>query len=252
MQIYLSYCFSDEKIVNRVRETLKSNSLDVVENIIDSTVGQSLTSYVSEKISTSDAVLFFISKNSEKSAYLQYEMSIAISNRSNGKKVKLIPVLLDRNVDIPFFLKEFVYLDLSDSAKYEESMEKLLHGLDHVDTVSVNEELSGKIHSLEIEQAMLRLQKAEYEHRKQSLLHRTMTLFVGVITVAISFISLLVLFWLTKSDASSFQEFSSYSGFAGFILGSVSSLVASILCILNFLKNKGGEDVTGSEARHDR
>lgn len=106
-----------------------------------------MTSYVSEKISTSDAVLFFISKNSEKSAYLQYEMSIAISNRSNGKKVKLIPVLLDRNVDIPFFLKEFVYLDLSDSAKFEESMEKLLHGLDHVDTVSVNEELSGKIHS---------------------------------------------------------------------------------------------------------
>lgn len=169
MKVFFSYSQNDKEVVSRVKECLYDNGFNIFDQNTDISTGSNLSSAIYKAISNSDAILFFISKNTEKSYWMQQEISLAVSHKLNGKEIKLIPIKLDENIEIPFFLKDYLYLDVSGSSSFEMAMKQLIIGLRKESTSSVKNDQAIKFEQLKIEKELLlieSIQREEYEKYK--------------------------------------------------------------------------------------
>lgn len=232
MNIFLSYSHEDSEVVDKVRNFLASHEITVFNDRTDIGAGESLTASINQAISNSDAVLFFVSKNSEKSQWIQQEMSLAVSDKLKGRNVKLIPVLLDRSVEVPFFLKDYLYLDMSKPADFNSTMARLISGLKETSKSTAKQDLEAKAINIEIEKEILQLKTLEHEELQK---YKTRQLFfVSAIVTLISavFVSVGLLGWLTESENSNLEWI------LAFVSGSVASLVGSFLYMKKEAPNK--------------
>ncbi|CAK2832360.1 TIR domain-containing protein [Vibrio crassostreae] len=232
MNIFLSYSHEDSEVVDKVRNFLDSHEIAVFNDKTDIGAGESLTVSINQAISNSDAVLFFVSKNSEKSQWIQQEMSLAVSDKLKGRDIKLIPVLLDRGVEVPFFLRDYLYLDMSNPADFESTMTRLISGLNETSKSTAKQDLEAKAINIEIEKELLQLKTLEYEELQK---YKTRQMFfVSAIVTLISaiFVSVGLLSWLTESENSNLEWI------LAFVSGSVASLVGSFLYMKKEAPNK--------------
>ncbi|MFT6835612.1 MAG: hypothetical protein ACJA0H_001652 [Francisellaceae bacterium] len=124
MSIFLSYAYRDNDVIQKVRNHLVHNQIDVFDDRNDIAAGASLIRSINDAIDHSDTLLFFISGNSEKSIWMSQEISLAINKKMNGGEATLIPILLEKNAKTPFFLKDYLYLDLTDESNFDAVMDK--------------------------------------------------------------------------------------------------------------------------------
>ena len=223
MKVFLSYSYDDHKVAQKVRNFLVHHDIEVFDDKIDIATGANLTASINKAINNSDAVLFFVSKISDKSQWMQQEMSLAVSNKLQGKEIKLIPIVIERNVDVPFFLKDYVYLDISETSNFEISMGRLLEGLSSVQNTSIEQDLAAKVSNIGIEKELLKLQRLEHEEYKKFKTRQMF--FVSMIATLISAIvaSVGLLGWVAKIDYSNFEWV------IAFLAGAIASMTASIL-----------------------
>lgn len=255
MRVFLSHSYEDNDIANKVRNYLAHHDMAVFDDKADIATGASLNASISHAISNSDAVLFFISKNSEKSQWVQQEMSLAVSNRLKGKDVKLIPVLLDKSAEIPFFLKDYLYLDISKSNDFDISMKKLMEGIVSVQKTSLKQDLEAKVANIEIEKEILKVKSLEHEEFKKFKTRQMFFVSMIVTLVSAIVVSVGLLGWLAKI------EYSNFEWIIAFLVGSMASMLGSILYMKKEKPNKEElnrkiddlhEMVKKMEARHDR
>lgn len=232
MRVFLSHSNEDSDIARKVRNYLVHNGLNVFDDKNDITTGSNLTASINKAISSSDAVLFFVSKNSEKSQWVQHEMSLAVSNKLNGKDVKLIPLVLDKNAEIPFFLKDYLYLDISRSKDFESSMAKLIEGIKSEPTTSVREDLDAKVADIEIEKAFLELKSIEHEEFKKFKTRQMFFVSMIVTLVSAIIVSVGLLGWAAKIDYSNFEWI------IAFLAGVMASMLGSVLYMRKERPNK--------------
>lgn len=222
MRVFLSHSFEDNDIAQKVRNYLVRHDLDVFDIKNDIATGSNLKASINQAISDSDAVIFFVSKNSEKSQWVQHEMSLAVSNRLNGKNVKLIPVVLDKNAEMPFFLKDYLYLDMSKSQDFDISMMKLIEGIKSERRTSVREDLEAKIADIEIEKEFLKLKSMEYEELKKFKTRQMFFVSMIATTVSAIIVSIGLLGWVAKIDYSQFEWI------IPFLFGSIATMLVHI------------------------
>lgn len=187
MNVFFSYSQNDKEVVNRVKERLYKNGFNVFDQNNDVSTGSNLLSAINSAINDSDAFLFFISKNTEKSHLMQQEISLAVSNKLNGKEIKLIPIKLDETVEIPFFLKDYFYLDASGPSGFEVAMEQLITDLRKENKSSIKNDQAIKFEKLKIERELFlieSIQRDEYEKYK--------TRQISFITAMVVMVSLLI------------------------------------------------------------
>ncbi|KVX03221.1 toll/interleukin-1 receptor domain-containing protein [Shewanella frigidimarina] len=255
MRVFLSHSYEDNDIASKVRNYLAHHDLTVFDDKADIATGASLNASISQAISDSDVVLFFVSKNSEKSQWIQQEMSLAVSNRLKGKDVKLIPIVLDRNAEIPFFLKDYLYLDMSKSKDFDISMKKLVDGIKSNSKTSVKQDLEATVANIEIEKELLKIKSLEHEEFKKFKTRQMF--FVSMIVTLVSAIvaSVGLLGWLAKVDYSNFEWI------IAFLAGAMASMFGSIIYMKKEKPNKNElnkkindlhEMIKKMEARHDR
>jgi flagellar basal body-associated protein FliL len=232
MKVFLSYSYSDYQIVQNVRNYLIHHGIDVFDQKNDITTGSNLSSTIYDAINRSDAVLFFVSKNAEKSEWVQQEISLAVANKLKGNNVKLIPIIIEENINIPFFLKDYVSLDISKETNFKDAMLRLIKGLQEEKTTSVEEDQAVKITNIQIAKELLKVKSLEHEEYKKFKSRQIffITLIATIVSSIVASIGLLV--WLTNSEHSQFEWI-----FA-FFIGAAASMLGSILYMKKENHNK--------------
>ncbi|WP_261867500.1 toll/interleukin-1 receptor domain-containing protein [Pectobacterium carotovorum] len=205
MKIFLSYAHNDERIAQRIRNYLTHHGVDIDFVMSDMTTGSNLKSSINDAIANSDAVLFIISKNTEKSEWMSQEISLAIYNKTNGKNIRLIPLRVDKNAEIPFFLKSYSYLDLSNNADFESAMSRLVIGLHKKMTTSAEEELSIQAEGIKLEAESLKMKELQYDDYKK--FKNRQVIFITMISMLLSaiIVSISLVGWLAKIEFSQIQ-----------------------------------------------
>ncbi|MES3008542.1 MAG: toll/interleukin-1 receptor domain-containing protein [Pseudomonadota bacterium] len=223
MKVFISHTSEDSQIANNIRNYLAHRDIEVFDDKTDISMGSNLASSINEAIGSSDAVLFVISKNTDKSRWIHQEMSIALNNKLKGKEVKLIPIVVEKNTEIPFFLKDYLYLDISKGQDFESGMSKIVKSLASDQKTSIKQDLETKVENIEIEKKLLMLKSLEYVEYKK--FRSRQMFFITMIATLISSIAASVglLGWVANI------EYSNFEWILAFLVGAVASMVGSLL-----------------------
>ncbi|BFM06941.1 toll/interleukin-1 receptor domain-containing protein [Halioxenophilus aromaticivorans] len=255
MKVFISHTNEDAHIAIKIRNYLVHSDIDVFDDKADISMGSNLASSINEAIDASDAVLFIISRNTDKSRWVHQEMSLAISNKLNGKSVKLIPIVVEKNSEIPFFLKDYLYLDLSRGQDFETGMSRLIEGLRSDKKTSIQQDLEAKVTSIEIEKELLKIKSLEHEEFRK--FKSRQMFFIAMIATLVSsvVVSIGLLGWVAKI------EYSNFEWIIAFLVGAMASMLGSLLYMRKDRPHKDElvrkidelhNSLKEMEARHDK
>src|SRR5437016_274442 len=114
MDVFLSYARDDQSAVREIAQRLEQAGIKSWIPEKEIKPGDSFPFKIAEAIQSAASVLVFLSPKSSKSEWVNREIALALSETYKGDRKRIIPVLLDKNAEVPFFLKHRQYIDLSD------------------------------------------------------------------------------------------------------------------------------------------
>ncbi|MBN2093021.1 TIR domain-containing protein [candidate division KSB1 bacterium] len=128
---YLSYNFSDSKVVSEIRNIFNKNGLQIFDPLIDLYFGQSITSIIKDTLKTSKNILFFIGQETIKSKLIFQEIGFVVGLLENHKDIQIITILLpDTHSDaVPEILKSYFCVDLNHKEITEETIKPLIDAI---------------------------------------------------------------------------------------------------------------------------
>jgi hypothetical protein len=126
--IFMSHSSKDKFFVRTLAEHFRKYGVDVWLDEAEINIGDSLTEKIGEAIERTDYVGVVLSHNSINSEWVQRELQIALQKELKGKKVVVLPILIE-TVEMPPFLKDKLYADFTSSDKFESELFKLLRAI---------------------------------------------------------------------------------------------------------------------------
>jgi len=126
--IFLSHSSKDKFFVRTLADHLRSYGIKVWIDEAEINIGDSLIEKIGRAIESTDYVGVVLSHNSINSEWVQRELQIALQKEIKGKKVVVLPILIEA-IELPPFLKDKLYADFTNSEKYENELPKLLRAL---------------------------------------------------------------------------------------------------------------------------
>lgn len=127
--IFLSHNKADKSFVRRVAQDLKRFSIKVWIDEAEIQVGDSLIDKISNGIESYDYLGVFLSNNSVNSEWVKREVNIALHEEINGRKIKVLPFLIE-DCQIPTFLRDKLYVDFSSTNNYNSALSSVLERLE--------------------------------------------------------------------------------------------------------------------------
>jgi hypothetical protein len=137
-KVFLSYADEDRATMERIRNSLRRESITVWTNTTDIQTGEAFETAIQRGIEQADNFVFLLSDESLNSTYCQQELELAL-----GLHKRIIPVLVRETDPNPVegVLRELQYIDLTDNVKEEDYLldeSQLLKTL-HQDAAYYNE-----------------------------------------------------------------------------------------------------------------
>lgn len=129
MNVFLSYAKEDEQAVHAIRSALSTAGIGYWTPEKDIHPGDSIVSRIEEGIESADRVLIVLSPQSSKSEWVNREIALALAQSFEAHGKRIIPVLLDKKTEIPFFLKDMQYVDLTNPATRCEQLRLLVEAI---------------------------------------------------------------------------------------------------------------------------
>lgn len=126
--IFLSHSSADKPFVRKLAADIHRNGFYAWVDEAEIKLGDSLIGKIEEGIENTDYLGVVISSNSIKSEWVTREVRIALNQEIHGKRVKVLPILLE-NVNIPSFLLDKKYADFTTEEKYKSSLQLILDRL---------------------------------------------------------------------------------------------------------------------------
>jgi hypothetical protein len=126
--VFLSHSSKDRFFARKLAETLKKYGVTVWIDEAELRVGDSLIDKISTAINQADFVAAVLSHNSVNSNWVQKELSLAMSKELAGRRIVVLPILIDR-CELPSFLSDKLYADFTDSDNFDAPMQRLLHAV---------------------------------------------------------------------------------------------------------------------------
>jgi len=123
--IFMSHSSKDKFFVRNLAERFQEYGIKVWLDEAEINIGDSLIEKIGEAIENTDYVGVVLSHNSINSEWVQRELQIALQKEIKGKKVVVLPILIE-TVEIPPFLKDKRYADFTNPEKFENELFKLL------------------------------------------------------------------------------------------------------------------------------
>lgn len=156
---FVSYSSQDAPIVERIVDELRKRGKSVwltSENVLP---GQQLASSVEKGLELSTTVVAVLSRASRRSSWVSTEIAWALANQK-----PVIPVLVDKDAEIPSLLHSYQILDMTTSATFERSISQLAEALtapekdNHSESVSREGFIKGEEEILALKLEKLKLE----------------------------------------------------------------------------------------------
>jgi len=128
ISVFLSHSSKDKFFARKLAETLVSYDMKVWLDEAELKVGDSLIGKISAAIDQADFVAVILSHNSVQSAWVTKELHLAMNQEIEGRRIKVLPILIDR-CEIPDFLTDKVYADFTNPDDFDGPLSRLLHAL---------------------------------------------------------------------------------------------------------------------------
>lgn len=128
VSLFLSHSWQDKFFARNLAEVLESQGIKVWIDEAELRVGDSLLQRLSEAIGRTDFFGIVLSHSSVSSTWVQKELQIAMKEEIDGKRIKVLPILLEK-CEIPIFLKDKLYADFTDPADFGNSLFQLLSAM---------------------------------------------------------------------------------------------------------------------------
>jgi WD40 repeat protein len=137
-QVFLSYADEDRATMEKIRNSLRRESITVWTNKTDIQTGEAFEDAINRGIEQADNLVFLLSPESVNSTYCQQELDLALSLNK-----RIIPVLV-RKTDpdqLPNALRSLQYIDLTDNVLEDDYLldESQLLKILHEDAAYYNE-----------------------------------------------------------------------------------------------------------------
>ena len=126
--LFLSHSHMDKPFVRRLALDLTARGIRVWLDEAEMLLGDSLVAKIGEAICDMDFVGAVLSNHSVKSPWVTRELDIAINQEIEGKRVKVLPLVID-DCQLPPFLLGKVYADFRDNAGYDQALQQVLRRL---------------------------------------------------------------------------------------------------------------------------
>jgi TIR domain len=127
MKVFISHSQRDSGVALELADRLASTGHEVWRDH-PAALGESVSGAIATAIECADAFIILVSPHLLDSEFSLLEIGGALAeSESSGKPV--IPVLLDRNVELPALLRDRVYVDLSDRQQRQEGLKDIEEGL---------------------------------------------------------------------------------------------------------------------------
>jgi len=160
-QVFISYSERDRETMEKIRNSLRRESLTVWTNTTDVQTGEDFQSAIDRGIEQTDNLVYLVSPDSVQSEFVRKELEYAVSLHK-----RIIPVLVRETPpeSIPEALQGVQYIDLTDNVEEEDYVldESQLLKILHQDEVYYNE------HKVFLTQAL----KWQRQHKNPSILLR--------------------------------------------------------------------------------
>lgn len=123
--IFLSHNSVDKPFVRKLANDLRRNGHYAWVDEAEINIGDSLIEKIEAGIDTMEYIGVVISSNSIESEWVKREVRLALTQEISGKRVKVLPLLLEK-VTIPTFLIDKKYADFTSEEVYKSSLNDLL------------------------------------------------------------------------------------------------------------------------------
>ena len=127
-KVFLSYAREDAERVDAVAAGLAEAGIEVWLDKTDLRPGQNWMREIERELSTADFVIFFISRASVASSWVNKELQIALHRRLSGEGgAAILPVILE-DTDVPPLLRQYHWIDLR-TGGLERGIEQLVDAM---------------------------------------------------------------------------------------------------------------------------
>jgi hypothetical protein len=126
--VFLSHNSKDKPWVRKLAKLLTADGIVVWLDEAELNIGDSLIDKISTAIDEMKFVAAVISRNSIASAWVQKELSLAMSKEIKGRRVTVLPLLIEQ-CDLPAALRDKLYADFTSPDNFESEYNKLLRAL---------------------------------------------------------------------------------------------------------------------------
>lgn len=170
MKVWITYALEDKDLVQAIKSKLTEAEIETldIENVI--LPGDNIVESIYSAISKADIIIIILSKASNEKKWFSTEIGLIISEVRKNRSKKLIPILKDRQAEIPPFINQYQYLDFTDGGDINRLLDILLlslksrkeHHLDENLIIEQNNQINIS------RREWLEKEKYEYEKEKRS------------------------------------------------------------------------------------
>jgi len=122
--VFMSHSHGDKPFARRLAIDLGALGAKVWLDEAEMNIGDSLFDKIEKAIDNVEFLAAVLSPNSVASSWVREELKQALSGQLSGRNIRVLPLLL-RDCVIPGFLREKLYADFRDEAKYEDQLSRL-------------------------------------------------------------------------------------------------------------------------------
>ena len=126
--IFLSHSSKNKPLARRLGNDLKLYGAKVWIDEAEIKIGDSLIDKISEGLEQTDYLVVLLSKASCASEWVKREVNIAMTKEIQGKKVIVLPCLIE-TCEIPTFLSDKKYADFTEDSKYGKARSELISAI---------------------------------------------------------------------------------------------------------------------------
>lgn len=232
--VFINHSYLEKDAARALADALRAAGLDAWLAEEQFIAGQDLPSSLSDAVAKADAVVALLSKRSQQSAWLSLEVAAAIAHDK-----RVIPVLLDEEVDVPFVLCDRAQLSLTGPGGYTEVAQKIARSTEVPS--NRDQELRSRAENVSLQRAEMERERKRlwhmYQRREAELRARSFTIFF--VLVCTSGAGLLYL--LDRSGSG--------SNFLWLAIGILAG--AATVQITNFLSSKKNSASLEKEVEND-
>lgn len=230
MKVFISHSHKDKEVVRRLADDLRRYDFDVWldEDLISP--GEQWTDKINESLESSDVVLIIMSHNTSESRFQTSEIAFAVASQRKHPSKRVIPILIEKNAEVPFFLRDIVYCDLSSKDQYENNLKSLVQALSRssIPPTDFKASDSKRIETIRAEKQMLQHEKNALDRNKAVW---TSTVLGALATVIAALATFFIGTTATNVSIGNFLScfVKDNSFLSGVVVGAICSIVAFIV-----------------------